>query len=160
MSSIRRLNQRGDTIVEVLIAIAIVGAVLTIAYSIMNRNLQTMRDNQERTEASKIAQEQVETLKARWQVGTSRAQIAALGTNGFCFDPDDTTLRDMGMAVPNFDMFADDTTAYTDCTYNGIHRVGIRREGVADNYSYRIFVRWDRVGSGERQQAVLVYRLE
>lgn len=65
----RNRQQAGDTIVEVLIAIAVVSSVLAIAYSTMNRNLQIMRNNQERTQAVRVAQDQIETLKARQRTG-------------------------------------------------------------------------------------------
>lgn len=56
-------NQRGDTIIEVMIAIAVVGMVLGASYRIANRALQTGRFAQEQTEALKIAESQVEKLK-------------------------------------------------------------------------------------------------
>lgn len=55
--------QSGDTIIEVLIAIAVVSGVLGTTYAIMNRNHMIVRTNQERTEASKLAQRQIEMLK-------------------------------------------------------------------------------------------------
>ena len=61
----KRSNQRGDTIVEVLLAIAIIGAVLGGAYVAANRNSMINRASQERLEAIKIAEGQLERLKAK-----------------------------------------------------------------------------------------------
>ena len=57
-------SQRGDTIVEVLIAMAVASSVLGITYATMNRNLLITRGAQERTEAAKLAQGQLEILKS------------------------------------------------------------------------------------------------
>lgn len=57
----------GDTIVEVLLSIAIVSVVITGAYSIANRALQQGINASEHTEALKIGEGQIESLKFRQQ---------------------------------------------------------------------------------------------
>jgi type II secretory pathway pseudopilin PulG len=57
------MKQRGDTIIEVLLALTVVGLSLGIAYGITNRSLAIGRNAQERTEAVKLAESQIETLK-------------------------------------------------------------------------------------------------
>src|SRR5690606_39104613 len=84
---LQRRREAGDTIVEVLIAIAVVSSVLAITYSIMNRNLLTMRDNQERTEAMKLAQGQIEALRAKWGTNEGQAAVTDKAGNGFCVYP-------------------------------------------------------------------------
>ena len=59
----RSLNQAGDTIVEVLIATAVVGMMLTGAFAISNASLKQIRMSQERSEAHRIAASQLELLK-------------------------------------------------------------------------------------------------
>jgi prepilin-type N-terminal cleavage/methylation domain-containing protein len=56
-------RERGDTIVEVLIAIAIVSLILGGAYATTNRSVQTTRAAEERGNALKLAESQVEQLK-------------------------------------------------------------------------------------------------
>lgn len=56
-------NQRGDTIVEVIISIAIVGLVLTTAYAITNRNNRSLQDAQERGQALKLVETQIEMIR-------------------------------------------------------------------------------------------------
>lgn len=58
-------NSWGDTIVEVLLAVAIVGFILAISYSLSTRSLKVSRTAQERGEALKIAEQQFERLKAK-----------------------------------------------------------------------------------------------
>jgi len=59
----RIYKQRGDTIVEVLIAIAIVSLVLAGAYVTTNRSLLATRSAQERSNALKNAEAQIEQIK-------------------------------------------------------------------------------------------------
>jgi len=59
------LNRRGDTIVEVLIAIAIVSLVLTAAYVITTKNTIAIQANQERIQAQHLVEGQIEALRAQ-----------------------------------------------------------------------------------------------
>lgn len=68
--------QRGDTIIEVLIAIAIVSLILTTAYAITIKNTQSLQSNQERVQAQHLVEAQIESLKA----------ANALTTSGDCFN--------------------------------------------------------------------------
>lgn len=72
-------SERGDTIVEVLIAIGILGAVLGGAYVVVSRNVTINRTSQERLEAVKIAEGQFERLKI-----VSANDETAFGWTGFC----------------------------------------------------------------------------
>ena len=57
-----KLNTRGDTIVEVLIATAVVSIVLTGALTVSNSSLKQIRAAQERSEAQAYVQSIVESL--------------------------------------------------------------------------------------------------
>lgn len=57
------LNQRGDTLVEVLICVLIVTVVLTGAYVTTSKSIQGVRNSQEHTEALKLVQSQLELLR-------------------------------------------------------------------------------------------------
>lgn len=78
----RRLSQAGDTIPEVLICLAILGLTIVSAYSFANRSQSMNRSAQERTEALKLADGQLEMLKAYTDTHTK------LPTNDyFCLVP-------------------------------------------------------------------------
>ncbi len=62
--SIKRLRQQGDTIVEVLICMAIVGFSLSSSYSLSRLSLRKVRDAEERGQSSQLVQMQLERLKA------------------------------------------------------------------------------------------------
>ncbi len=79
-------RERGDTIIEVIIAIGIVSLVLTAAYAITNRNTQVTQEVQEQSYAQKLVEEQVEVFRS---LGTSAigSDITAIKSNsGGCFD--------------------------------------------------------------------------
>ncbi|HEX5395388.1 MAG TPA: hypothetical protein VFW52_03510 [Candidatus Saccharimonadales bacterium] len=56
-------NQLGDTIVEVMAAITIIGLALGTAYALSNRSYKTGQSTVERSQALALAQGQVEFLK-------------------------------------------------------------------------------------------------
>lgn len=57
------LRQRGDTLVEVLIAITIISLILGGAYVVSNNSLRATLDSQEHNEALQLAQSQLEQVK-------------------------------------------------------------------------------------------------
>lgn len=57
------LRERGDTIVEVLIAIAVISLILGGAYVTTNHSLLATRDAQEHGDALKLVESQLEQLK-------------------------------------------------------------------------------------------------
>lgn len=61
--SVGSLRERGDTLVEVLIAIAVISLILGGAYVTTNRSLQATRGAQERSIALKLAESQIERIK-------------------------------------------------------------------------------------------------
>jgi len=67
--------QAGDTIVEVLICIAVLGGAMGGAYAIANQNTRINQGNQDRSSAIKIAESQLELLKgyAAQETSTNKA---------------------------------------------------------------------------------------
>lgn len=81
----RQSRQRGDTIVEVLIALAVLGAVLGGAYVVVNRNVRSNQSSQERIQAVKVAESQFERLKI-----VAANDPSALSWTNFCMTPTNT----------------------------------------------------------------------
>ncbi len=74
-------NTRGDTIIEVLIAMAILALILTGGYVTTNKSLQQIQGAQEKNQALGIAQYQLETLRALASNNTSG--LNAPGNSGY-----------------------------------------------------------------------------
>lgn len=84
-------RQNGDTLVEIMLAIAIVGMVLGASYATATRALRTGRFAQEQTEALKLAESQLEKVKyiatTNPAPGTANDVFNAnAGQNIFCID--------------------------------------------------------------------------
>lgn len=63
----RPLDNRGDTILEVLISVAVVGLMLVSVATLTNRSLLTTRQAQENGEAQKIAETQLELFREKYR---------------------------------------------------------------------------------------------
>lgn len=156
-----KLRNTGDTIVEVLIAIAIMGVVLAGAYASASRSLNANRRAQEHTEAMRVAEQQLELMKASARAGNT---IFANAPN-FCLDSGGNWFEVEGVVPPNY--LNDDYTStasggnYPDecrVTFSGggyYYYAWVQRAGT-DTFTVR--VRWDGAG-GLKQETSLIYRL-
>lgn len=80
-----RRNERGDTIIEVLIAIAVVSLILGGAYVTTNNSLRAERGAQERTDATKLVEAQLESIKSI--ASTTPDAIFVTAPGNFCITP-------------------------------------------------------------------------
>jgi type II secretory pathway pseudopilin PulG len=64
ITKIKALQERGDTIVEVLISIAVISTVMAGAFVTTNHSLQATRQAQERVNGLKLVESQIELIKA------------------------------------------------------------------------------------------------
>lgn len=156
--SIKPLQQAGDTIVEVLIVIIVLGTVVAAGYGIATRSLQSTQLAQEKTYALKLAEGQLESLKA----AAEQNPAILANTNGFCLNG--TTSTDINGGSPTSTMASEIYANYPNeckkdpnnqncasyCYHYGIKRVG-------DN-SFTATVRWDGPAAS-KQQIELSYRV-
>lgn len=82
----KQLNSRGDTIVEVLITIIVVSSALVGAIATSNYGVKQIRMAQERTEAQKIAQQEIEKLDTVIAKNKPTLLIGT-GVSDFCISP-------------------------------------------------------------------------
>jgi prepilin-type N-terminal cleavage/methylation domain-containing protein len=93
------LKQRGDTIVEVLFAVVVIGIVLTGAYAVVTHSVQAEQDAQEHSYALGLVQSQIEQLRA-YVLDNSSAplpfnnQPGCMFTSGSTVTPENTTSPD------------------------------------------------------------------
>ena len=122
--------ERGDTIVEVLIAVAIISLVLTAAYALTNRNVRSIQETQEQAYAQKIVQQQVELLRAASTKPTTDGCFSAAGT------------------------FVNTTNSACSITSGGsTYKLEIKRLGATSKYSIK--ASWDTLAGSSA--AVTVY---
>ncbi len=148
--SIKKLlkNSEGDTIVEVLISIAIISLVLTISYSLSNRSSQYIQQSQERGEAQKISEQQLELLRNYLQPTTDWE-----GSHYKCFDD----------GTPASGIPPKPTTLATKCN-KGTKDNGQGRYKTAIVYdtttnTYTVTTTWSSLTSAPQQTLALSYKL-
>ena len=59
----KTIHSRGDTIVEVMVVLAVLGLAISISYATANRSLLDTRQAQENSQATELVQDQVEALR-------------------------------------------------------------------------------------------------
>lgn len=96
-------DSRGDTIVEVLLTMAVLAFVLGASYVTANRSLQRGVDSSIRTQAITQTQQQVEVLKVISASDPSRLAPYKSDSKPFCINPTTTNFTDLGPANPTCD---------------------------------------------------------
>jgi type II secretory pathway pseudopilin PulG len=154
----------GDTIVEVLIAMAAVGLVLGGAYTSANRSLNSTRAAQERGEALKVAEGQFEGLNALAIKG-SPVNIFDTLNPVFCLDSDLQPHYFKNSYDPSkISLAATDFSLYpSECQQQARYYVSITysknpNPPNLDEDHFNVLVRWDRVNGG-RDEINAVYRI-
>lgn len=142
LNILKKLNSSGDTIVEVLVVLTVLGLAISVSYATANRSLLDARQAQESSQATEVAQAQVEALRTQASVNP------AIFTPGvtFClsatppykiqYPPNCTTPQ---LASPNS----------ISVTYNT----------ATAPYNFKIVVSWPDVAGQGNDTATLVYRL-
>lgn len=97
VKQLRRLGERGDTVVEVLIAIGIISMVMAGAFVMTNHSLQTSRDAQERLNATKLVESQIEQIKSL-AVNNPNAIFGAAAPATYCVNSSGNVVADTNAA--------------------------------------------------------------
>ena len=140
----------GDTIVEVAIAIAIIGSVLVGAFASSNRSLSNSRKAEEHTESLKYVEGQVESLKAQASNGS------AYTTDNYCFGSDGT-LAPL-LSAPSSDVASDDfSTARYPAACN-VGSIPYHLSVVRTSTLFTIRARWTSVNGGGRDEVKITIR--
>jgi type II secretory pathway pseudopilin PulG len=151
-----KLNYRGDTIVEVMITLAILGLAFAISYASANRSLIVARNAEEHSEVNQYIQSQVELL--RDGIGGVHAYESNPDTAGLSF------CMDSSNDMPTPALENDGVTATATCTMGlaGLYHASIDLNGTGngntDNSYYTVTMTWDGVGDLGTQQEQIFYR--
>lgn len=144
IDKLRSLGERGDTIVEVLIAVTIISMVLGGAYVTTNRNVQTSRNTEEQSSALKLAESQIEQLKGI--VNTDPGKVFDSPYSSFCIfenvlyesGNDNCTVDSKGGQTGSQPQYRLATTKSSD--------------------TFTVSVRWDKLG-GNQGNINMIYRI-
>lgn len=142
MLAFQKLHETGDTILEVLLCIAVIGGVLTGAYVSADRSFASMRRSQERGEALKVLESQAERLKAAIKTAPTIGLLPS--ADAFCLNSSAQS-RPVGDAA----CVTPETVRYNPAI--------TRAPGTND---FTIHAQWDRFGGGvQLDQLTLYYKV-
>lgn len=141
---------RGDTIIEVLLAITVVSTVLGGAYASSNQSLNLTRQSQERGESLKLAEQQLERLKT-----LANTNSGIFSTDYFCIHEDLTysSIKVGSLDFQNFGAYPGECQAQPQggaTYYIVIHRT--------DANTFAVHSTWPRIGGGN-DSLKLAYRV-
>lgn len=162
----RELNQTGDTIIEVLIAIGVIGVVLVAGFVLTNFSLTSERNSQERNIALNILQSQIEQLRRL------SAPVAQPLAQNFCIISTAGSATPVAL-YPGNPSNSDDGNPNPQCEFNSSGQNGDsstqpiftidlcyfdKNHGTThDEYWAR--VRWVPLGGGKQDQINSYYRI-
>ena len=145
-------NARGDTIIEVMIAMAILGLVLSFAYASAARSLKMAQDAQERRYATRLAESQVELMKAFLSGAGPESQLQSAHAH-YCLYHDAGAIQQQEVTDLN-----NPSTYIAGCTQDDLYRIAVSPSNTATGYEYAVSVRWDRLLEGA-SEVLLMYKL-
>lgn len=151
-------NSRGDTIIEVMIAMAVASAVLGSSYTITNRSLANSQQAQEHSAALKLAQSQIEQIRAFAQTRPSSHPMFDAFAHCIAYSGVQkgqvVDLTQVSVSSPA----NDDSSKYiAEC--KDIGDVNFRTAFTYDNTrsTFTVYVSWDGI-TGQQDQVSAVYK--
>lgn len=151
-----RLNRRGDTLIEVMIVLAVLGLALSISYATANRALLNTRQAQETADATRLAETQIERLRAvsPYAFTLPDTNIYGRGASSFC----------LALISGNVRVFA---SSHTNCS--SLNRSGVNSadgfynievvEKPAKLNDFTISVTWPNVRGDGNDNVTMSYRI-
>ena len=157
-------SERGDTIVEVMIAMAIVGAMLIGGYNVVTRTTRNAQDVKERGEALRLLEGQIELLRSGVAKGSTSPEYPIdLAGKVFCYDNTGVLKSVLASGADEFTMPT--LVAPPDADYEpacrtgqaGFYRLAIQETDPTQNV-FKVQAVWDGV-TGQEARAEIVYRV-
>jgi len=164
-----KLNQRGDTLIEVAIAIVIVGTILFSAYVLSSKAFQLGQSAKERSQAVQLAQQQAEGLRSlrdnqSWASLASEIRSKPQDASGyfhFHIEKSNSGGSDKWSIVASS---SDGTAEYKPLGSDSFYRTEIAAKLLpnsvaSDKLEARVFVQWERFGTGTPETTELFMKL-
>lgn len=159
MRKTKILNQAGDTIVEVLLAVVVVGLAVGLGYGVASRSLKSNQQAQERVEALKQVESQVERLKKLALDGTGGPNTV-FRTESFCIVDNGSGANQVVTITtpPALDADNLDPANYSGCE-DGTYFISITPGTGADANQFNVKARWFSIGNSGKEEVNVTYRI-
>ncbi|HEY1835622.1 MAG TPA: type II secretion system protein [Candidatus Saccharimonadales bacterium] len=160
----RHLAQAGDTIIEVLIAMAIISLVLAGAFLTTRNSQNAVLNSQEHAAGLQLIESQIEQLRS---VASADSQSPVFTTSKFCMyqgsqinwtapnTPAAQCVQDNSGSQPP----AGSTAVTYTLSIKGCISTGHCGNPIANSYLYTIVAQWYGAGASGKAQEQMVYRL-
>lgn len=145
----KRLNQSGDTIIEVLLALMIIGLVIASAMNLSHRSLRAQQTSQERTEASNVAQSVIEVINM--YAREDNPDVFDLASNVKCVSTTFNAEMFAGNAIVDYDPMTPDARCFSGLDGRYLTTVTITAPDPAMPFSYEYEVNtvWDGLDAAQ-----------
>lgn len=153
-----KLNTRGDTIVEVMISLAVLGLAFAISYSTAQSTLNDIQDSQEHSTALEHIESQVESL--RYIANQPPTPGVSLSQYAFCITPSNPPGG--GLTVTQFTVNSPGQNPHNYPAQCQIHQSGfIYYEAIipTTTNNFNITIWWPGIGTLGNQSEELSYRI-
>ncbi len=158
-------NQVGDTIIEVMLAVGIVGLAIAGGYGIATRSLKQARQAQERGEALKLAEGQIEGVKALLANSDTFLASAFTSSDPFCISETNDVVPEKTFSdIPEIDAdtLGPPENFYKDGCIEGLYHIAVeaKKLSVMDTvttYNVKASVRWFSLGNSGIEQVQINY---
>jgi type II secretory pathway pseudopilin PulG len=152
----KKLNQIGDTIVEVMLAVAILAMTIGVAYAVVNRSIKRAQQAQERTQATKLVEGQIDKLKYLSESAIAEDQaefIKAIDTSrgSQCISTKTTNDVTVIEAIQISGPFG------SDCTQENIFKISYLYDG--NDKIFTVNANWDSLVSDASENVTMEYRV-
>lgn len=159
----RARKQSGDTIVEVIIVLAVIGFALGIAYATSNASLQATRQAEENSHATQLVQAQIESLRSYSGITDSLDPHYIYQLQAFCFDTSQTKVTLASMTNPPLTLvgtskYSNYTVGSSNCVFDTLYHIVIGYDSASQD-TFTVKATWDDVRGDAQDTVTMVYRL-
>lgn len=150
-------STRGDTIIEVMIATALIGIVLSVCYVSVNRSLKVGVSANERSEATRYVESVIEQVRDSARLTSSPVFTKAVDQT-FCikFNPDTQTYVLTDVLTPDTI-----TSIPLECS-KGVenrYKIYLSRHDNGDVMTFHVRAKWESVKANQTDSIDMYYRL-
>lgn len=158
-----RLNSQGDTIVEVMISLAVLALAFAISYSTAQSTLNNVQNSQEHSSALEYIDSQIEAL--RYVANEAIPPIAQMSGSAFCLVPQNVPGGGVQIQPVDFNSI---NPGFNAANWRGATSSCAESQGSFDYYvaviptspdNFNITVWWNGLGNLGIQKETLSYRV-